>query len=138
MLARGMEPGSRPSFQPAGAGALLVSVIVIGVGIGVLGGWAAGSVGYGALVGAIVKFAKEKQARLLWCNARVTAADFYRKLGFEIVSDEFDIPNIGPHYLMKLDLVALLKSYGIAGGDFRLLGQPEQAYLPGFRAVAVG
>jgi hypothetical protein len=39
---------------------------------------------------------------------------------------------------LKLDLVALLKSYGIAGGDFRLLGQPEQAYLPGFRAVAVG
>lgn len=39
---------------------------------------------------------------------------------------------------MKLDLAALLKSYGIAGGDFRLLGQPEQAYLPGFRAVPVG
>lgn len=39
---------------------------------------------------------------------------------------------------MKLDLLALLKSYGTAGGDFRLLGQPEQAYLPGFRAGAVG
>jgi hypothetical protein len=39
---------------------------------------------------------------------------------------------------LKLDLVALLKAYGTAGGDFRLLGQPEQAYLPGFRPVAVG
>jgi Transposase DDE domain len=39
---------------------------------------------------------------------------------------------------LKLDLVGLLKSYGTAGGDFRLLGQPEQAYLPGFRAEAVG
>lgn len=38
---------------------------------------------------------------------------------------------------LKLDLVGLLKSYGTAGGDFRLLGQPEQAYLPGFRAEAV-
>jgi hypothetical protein len=32
---------------------LLLSVTAVGVGIGVLGGWAAGSVGYGALVGAI-------------------------------------------------------------------------------------
>src|SRR5262245_7225770 len=39
---------------------------------------------------------------------------------------------------LKLDLVALLKSYGTAGRDFRLLGQPEQAYLPGVRAEAVG
>jgi hypothetical protein len=39
---------------------------------------------------------------------------------------------------LKLDLVALLKSYGTAGGDFRLLGQPEQAYLPGFRPAAMG
>lgn len=39
---------------------------------------------------------------------------------------------------LKLDAVALLKSYGTAGGDFRLLGQPEAAYLPGFRPTAVG
>ena len=39
---------------------------------------------------------------------------------------------------LKLDLVALLKSYGTAGGDFRLLGQPEQAYLPGFCPSAMG
>jgi Transposase DDE domain/Domain of unknown function (DUF4372) len=39
---------------------------------------------------------------------------------------------------LKLDAVALLKSYGTAGGDFRLLGQPQAAYLPGFRPVTVG
>lgn len=39
---------------------------------------------------------------------------------------------------LRLDLVALLKSYGTAGGDFRLLGQPEQAYLPGFRPQPMG
>lgn len=39
---------------------------------------------------------------------------------------------------LKLEAVALLKSYGTAGGDFRLLGQPQAAYLPGFRPVAVG
>jgi len=39
---------------------------------------------------------------------------------------------------LKLDAVALFQSYGTAGGDFRMLGQPEAAYLPGFRPEAVG
>jgi hypothetical protein len=32
---------------------------------------------------------------------------------------------------LKLELVGLLRGYGTAGGSFRMLGQPEQAYLPG-------
>ena len=32
----------------------------------------------------------------------------------------------------KLDIFSLLKSYGTAGGSFRMLSAPEQAYLPGF------
>jgi hypothetical protein len=32
----------------------------------------------------------------------------------------------------KLDALALLRSYGTAGGNFRLLGHPQAAYLPGF------
>ena len=32
---------------------------------------------------------------------------------------------------LKLDLRGLLESYGTAGGHFRFLGTPEQAYLPG-------
>ena len=48
-----MERASGPTFQPAGAGALLVSGVGIGVGAGALIGWAAGSVGYGVLVGAV-------------------------------------------------------------------------------------
>ena len=39
---------------------------------------------------------------------------------------------------LKLEAVALLKSYGTAGGDFRLLGQPEAENLPGFRPAATG
>jgi hypothetical protein len=31
----------------------------------------------------------------------------------------------------KLDLLALLRGYGTAGGSFRFLGQPEAAFLPG-------
>jgi predicted GNAT family N-acyltransferase len=57
-----------------------------------------------ALVLGCVAFAREKGARLLWCNARTYAAGFYSKLGFEIVGEEFDIPDVGPHYRMKLKL----------------------------------
>ena len=49
-----MEPEPRPSFQPAGAGALLTSVTAAAVGAGTLIGWAAGSAGLGALGGAVV------------------------------------------------------------------------------------
>ncbi len=31
----------------------------------------------------------------------------------------------------KLDVVALLRAYGTAGGSFRMLGRPAAAYLPG-------
>ena len=38
--------------------------------------------------------------RLLWCNARVPAAGFYRTLGWRVVSEQFEIPTAGPHYRM--------------------------------------
>jgi GNAT superfamily N-acetyltransferase len=41
----------------------------------------------------------------LWCNARKSAVQFYLNLGFEIISPEFEVPVIGPHYLMYIKLV---------------------------------
>jgi GNAT superfamily N-acetyltransferase len=38
--------------------------------------------------------------KMLWCNARVPAARFYQKLGWEIVSEMFEIPTAGPHFKM--------------------------------------
>lgn len=49
-----MEPHPRPSFHPAGAGALLTGTTGAGVGVGALIGWAAGSWPLGALGGAVV------------------------------------------------------------------------------------
>lgn len=43
---------------------------------------------------------KQNQCHLVWCNARLEAVGFYLKNGFEKVSEEFDVPNIGPHILM--------------------------------------
>jgi len=39
-------------------------------------------------------------SRQLWCNARVPARNFYLKLGWQIVSDIFEIPTAGPHVRM--------------------------------------
>src|SRR5436189_248092 len=39
-----MESGSRPTFQPAGAGMLLAATTAASVGLGALIGWAAGAV----------------------------------------------------------------------------------------------
>jgi GNAT superfamily N-acetyltransferase len=38
--------------------------------------------------------------RLLWCNARVPAVEFYRRMGWRVVSEQFDIPTAGPHVRM--------------------------------------
>lgn len=38
--------------------------------------------------------------RYLWCNARLGAVPFYERLGMRAVGPEFDIPGIGPHYVM--------------------------------------
>lgn len=36
----------------------------------------------------------------VWCNARMVAVGFYRRAGFEVVSEAFDVPGIGPHVVM--------------------------------------
>ena len=40
-------------------------------------------------------------AAILWCNARISAAPFYRKHGWRPVGDTFDIPPFGPHVVMR-------------------------------------
>lgn len=61
--------------------------------------------GYGkALVDFAIEYLKEYHTNYLWCNARSTAAPFYKKIGFTTESPEFDIPGIGFHYEMKLNL----------------------------------
>ena len=49
-----MEPGSRQTFEPAGAGGILIGVTAAAVAIGALVGWALGSFGIGCLIGAVV------------------------------------------------------------------------------------
>ena len=41
---------------------------------------------------------KTRGRSVLWCNARTPAVGFYLKLGWEAVSDEYLIEEVGPHY----------------------------------------
>lgn len=45
-------------------------------------------------------YARRKKTGLIWFNAREIAAGFYRKLGYEIIGEPFEIPGIGRHYIM--------------------------------------
>jgi GNAT superfamily N-acetyltransferase len=39
--------------------------------------------------------------RHVWCNARVPAAGFYRRAGWRVESEVFEIPTAGPHVRMS-------------------------------------
>jgi predicted GNAT family N-acyltransferase len=41
---------------------------------------------------------------LVWCDARVTAAGFYERMGFAVVTERYEKPPIGPHVGMVIDL----------------------------------
>jgi GNAT superfamily N-acetyltransferase len=43
---------------------------------------------------------RSSPVRQLWCNARTPAIEFYKKQGWKIVSEEFEIPTAGPHFRM--------------------------------------
>ncbi|WP_031427535.1 GNAT family N-acetyltransferase [Flavimarina sp. Hel_I_48] len=43
---------------------------------------------------------REKGFDLLWFNARKIAIEFYKRLGFTIKGNAFEIPTVGKHYVM--------------------------------------
>ena len=56
------------------------------------------------LVNFAIVYLKGKKANYIWCNARKKALNFYLNLGFEIISDQFEVPGIGPHHVMYLKI----------------------------------
>lgn len=51
-----------------------------------------------------IVYLQGKKAGYLWCNARKVALGFYINNGFEIISPEFEVPGIGPHFVMYLKI----------------------------------
>ncbi len=53
------------------------------------------------LIDASFRFLKEgRKYEILWCNARIIAVEFYKKMGFSIKGNKFQIPKVGSHFLM--------------------------------------
>ncbi len=52
----------------------------------------------------LVGHARTCGATRLWCNARRPARSLYQRAGFRPVSDEFELPDVGPHLVMELAL----------------------------------
>jgi predicted GNAT family N-acyltransferase len=55
-----------------------------------------------SVLAACVAHARDHGATEVWCNARRGARALYERAGFIIVGDEFELPGIGPHFLMTL------------------------------------
>jgi ribosomal protein S18 acetylase RimI-like enzyme len=53
-----------------------------------------------AILEQLVDHARAHGASRVWCNARTPALGLYERAGFERESDEFEIPGIGPHFVM--------------------------------------
>jgi predicted GNAT family N-acyltransferase len=53
------------------------------------------------LLNSCFKIIKSQHGKILWCNARIKAVNFYKKCGLIICSNKFNIPSIGPHFQME-------------------------------------
>ena len=46
------------------------------------------------------EYAVQQNSKLLWMNAREVATGFYKKTGYQIYGNPFNIDGIGTHYIM--------------------------------------
>jgi len=51
-----------------------------------------------------IVYLRGQKVNYLWCNARKKALPFYINMGFEAISDEFEVPGIGPHYALYVKI----------------------------------
>jgi ribosomal protein S18 acetylase RimI-like enzyme len=55
-----------------------------------------------AVLDALIRHATEQGAHRIWCNARTPARSLYERAGLRVTSEELEIPDIGPHYVMEM------------------------------------
>lgn len=61
--------------------------------------------GYGLkLINFATVYLRRQKADYIWCNARKVAYSFYTHSGFEFISEEYEIADIGPHKTMYLKI----------------------------------
>lgn len=54
-----------------------------------------------AILAEAYQVAAEQGYDSIWCDARVSASGFYAKEGWQKESDEYMVPDVGPHYKMR-------------------------------------
>jgi ribosomal protein S18 acetylase RimI-like enzyme len=57
-----------------------------------------------AVLDALLTHARQSGGERVWCNARTPAISLYARAGFAVVSEEFTLPQIGPHVVMEMRL----------------------------------
>jgi ribosomal protein S18 acetylase RimI-like enzyme len=102
-------------FDDASGRGELVSVGLIGPG-GESGAWrvrgmataphARGRGAGTAVLAALLEHAATHGAQRVWCTVRIGARSLYERAGFRVISEEFELPKIGPHVVMELRLEA--------------------------------
>jgi ribosomal protein S18 acetylase RimI-like enzyme len=55
------------------------------------------------ILDALMRHATEQGATHIWCNARTPARSLYERAGLRVTSEQFELPRIGPHYVMEWD-----------------------------------
>lgn len=68
--------------------------------MGVLPPFQGKGLGKKLLLNGIKHLISQTGSQYLWCNARRIAYGFYEEMGFQFVSEEFEVPNIGAHKKM--------------------------------------
>ncbi len=57
-----------------------------------------------AVLNALLEHARAGGATAVWANVRTPARTLYERAGFIVISDEFELPQIGPHVVMRREL----------------------------------
>jgi len=55
-----------------------------------------------AVLDGLIAHARAAGARRVWCNARTPARSLYERAGLRVVSEEFELPQMGPHVVMEM------------------------------------
>jgi len=58
----------------------------------------------GAILSALIEHARAAGALAVWANVRTPARSLYERRGMRVVSEEFELPQIGPHVVMRMEL----------------------------------
>ena len=57
-----------------------------------------------AVLEALLDHARRRGGTSVWCNVRTPARTLYERAGLQVASEEFELPQIGPHVVMRRQL----------------------------------